>query len=107
VRTNKQTDKLTNWRTNRRRWKHPPRFATLRRWVISTTSSLIWPYLCPKKDVKLQPTNQTISTTICAMMVLQANVAFHVLTEARAQLSTCAHARTDTEEYSARNVSFR
>jgi len=31
VRTNWQTDKQTNTVTNRRRWKHPPRFATLRR----------------------------------------------------------------------------
>jgi len=29
VRTNRQT----NWQTNRRRWKHPPRFTMLRRWV--------------------------------------------------------------------------
>jgi len=24
---------LANWQTNRRRWKHPPRSAMLRRWV--------------------------------------------------------------------------
>jgi len=29
------TNKRTNWQTNRRRWKHPPRFATRRRWVIN------------------------------------------------------------------------
>jgi len=31
--TNKQTDKVTNWQTGTRRWKHPPRCAMLRRWV--------------------------------------------------------------------------
>jgi len=36
VLTNKQTDKLTN----RRRWKHPPRNAMLRRWVMSFKISL-------------------------------------------------------------------
>jgi len=35
VRTNKQTNKLTN--KNRRRWKHPPRSAMLCRWVSSYT----------------------------------------------------------------------
>ena len=29
-----RTNTLTNWQTNRRGWKHTPRFATLRRWVI-------------------------------------------------------------------------
>jgi len=29
----KQTDKMTNWQTNRRHWKHPPCFAALCRWV--------------------------------------------------------------------------
>ena len=27
------TNKQTNWQTNRRRWKHPPRSTMLRRWV--------------------------------------------------------------------------
>jgi len=31
-----RADKQTNWQTNRRRWKHPPRFATVRRWVMRT-----------------------------------------------------------------------
>jgi len=31
--TNKLTNKLINWQTNRRRWKHPPRSTMLRRWV--------------------------------------------------------------------------
>jgi len=47
--TNKQTNPLTNWQTNRRCWKHPPRSAVLRRWVniISTTPSssvLFWQF---------------------------------------------------------------
>jgi len=29
----RQTNTPTDWQTNRRRWKHPPRFVTLRRWV--------------------------------------------------------------------------
>jgi len=29
------TSKQTYWQTDRRRWKHPPRFARLRRWVNS------------------------------------------------------------------------
>jgi len=35
VLTNKETDKQTDKQTNRRRWKHPPRSAMLRRWVTS------------------------------------------------------------------------
>ena len=31
-----RTNTLTNWQTNRRRWKHRPRFAMLRRWVNGT-----------------------------------------------------------------------
>jgi len=30
-----RTNKRTNWQRNRRRWKRPPRSATLRRWVTS------------------------------------------------------------------------
>jgi len=30
---------VTNTLTNRRHWKHPPRFATLRRWVKINSSS--------------------------------------------------------------------
>jgi len=37
VRTNRETDKLAN----RRRWKHPPRSAMLRRWVIITVSHAV------------------------------------------------------------------
>jgi len=37
-RADKHTDKHTHWQTNkqtnRRRWKHPPCFATLRRWLM-------------------------------------------------------------------------
>jgi len=29
---------LANWQTNRRRWKHPPRSAMLRRWVTNKCS---------------------------------------------------------------------
>jgi len=35
VSTNKQTNKQTHWQTNRLRWKHSPRFATLGRWVTA------------------------------------------------------------------------
>jgi len=42
---------------------------------------------------------------LCLCLMLQANVAFHVKTVERAQVSTSALARTATEEYSARNVS--
>jgi len=37
-----RTNKRTNWQTNKRRWKHPPRFATLRRWVkIDCTAAIL------------------------------------------------------------------
>jgi len=36
-RADKHTVKLTNWQTNRRRWKHPPRSAMLRRWAKSSS----------------------------------------------------------------------
>jgi len=48
-----RTKKLTNWQTNWRRWKHPPRFATLRRCVkalhnpASTLDLLDLPLLLP------------------------------------------------------------